>query len=333
MCTGPLRRGIRLLVSRPDATNAQTGAAGFRHRALFYRTRQEYLDCLLPFITDGLAAGQPVLVMVPGSNLTALRDGLGRYADQVSMADMTVVGRNPGRLCELYHVFIEEHPRAPVRVVGEPIWPGRPASEYPACAQHEAVSNRAFAGVSGVGVCPYDAAQLDPAILADARGTHPALWQVGAPEQTSTTYGPDAVWARYNQPLSGHPAAVRHTVRELEGLVGARAFAAGYAQWFGLSRDTAAALELIANELATGSLLDDAGPCRLALWQHDGDVVCEARDRGHLDDPLAGRRTYESDTSRGRGLGVVNRLADLVRVHTTAQETTIHAHLRLAGAA
>lgn len=317
----------------PEATNAQIDGGGFEHRALFYRTRQEYLDCLLPFITDGLAAGQPVLVAVPGPSLVPLRAALGRYATQVSMADMTVVGRNPARLCEMYNVFLEEHDRRPVRLVGEPIWPDRPEIEYPACVQHEALCNRAFVGISGVGVCPYDAEHLHPAIIADAQSTHPVLWQAGSPERTSTTYDPDAVWARYNQPLSGHPAAVRHTVRDLDGLVGVRAFATAYAQWFGLSRDTATALELIANELATGSLMHAAGACRLALWQHDRDVVCEARDGGHLDDPLAGRRTYESDTTRGRGLSVVNRLADLVRVHTTAGQTTIHAHLRLGGAA
>lgn len=332
MCTGPLCRGTRLSVSCPQATNPRVGGPGLQHRALFYRGCQEYLDSLLPFITDGVAAEQPVLVMVPGPNLAALRAGLGRSATRVSMNEMEVVGRNPGRLCAMVSNFIEEHPRVPVRVVGEPIWPSRRPSEYPACVQHEAVSNRMFAGVSGIGVCPYDAAQLHPGILADARCTHPVLWQAGSPEQTSTTYAPDAAWARYNQPLSGHPSPVRHTVRGLDGLGGVRAFALAYAEWFGLSRDTATALELIANELATGSLMHAAGPCRLALWQHDGDVVCEARDRGHLDDPLAGRRSYDSDTGRGRGLGVVNGLADLVRIHTTAEETTIHAHLRLDGA-
>jgi anti-sigma regulatory factor (Ser/Thr protein kinase) len=317
----------------PDATNAPIDGGGFEHRALFYRNRQEYLDCLLPFITDGLAAGQPVLAIVPGPNLAALRDALGQNATQVSMVDMTVVGRNPGRLCEMYNVFVGEHARRPVRVVGEPIWPARPAIEYPACVQHEALCNRAFVGLSGVGICPYDAANLSPAVIADAQSTHPVLWQAGSPVRTSTTYGPDAAWARYNQPLSGHPAAVRHTVRDLEGLAGVRAFATAYAQWFGFSCDTATALELIANELATGTLMHTGSACRLALWQHDGYVVCEARDRGHLDDPLAGRRAYENDTSRGRGLAVINGLADLVRIHTTAQQTTIHAHLRLDGAA
>ena len=99
-----------------------------------------------------------------------------------------------------------------------------------------------------------------------------------------------------------------------------------------MSADQTADLQLIASELATASLSPAGGICRLALWRHDGHVVCEARDDGCLDDPLAGRRPYGSDSVRGRGLYVVNAVADLVRTHTTADETTIHAYLRLEGA-
>ena len=48
---------------------------------------QEYLDCLVPFITAGLEAGQPVLAAVPAPNLAALRDALGGAAGEVTMAD------------------------------------------------------------------------------------------------------------------------------------------------------------------------------------------------------------------------------------------------------
>lgn len=105
--------------------------------------------------------------------------------------------------------------------------------------------------------------------------------------------------------------------------------AASYAAWFGLHPDAAADLQLIANELATSSLRRTGGPCRLALWRQHGSLICETRDGGHLDDRLAGRRPDDHDACEG-GLFVVNAVADLVRIHTTAEETTIHAHLRRA---
>jgi anti-sigma regulatory factor (Ser/Thr protein kinase) len=312
-------------------TNAQSGHGSFTHSAFLYRTPQEYLDSLLPFIVDAVAAEQAVLVALPGPTLAAVAEGLGRSAADVTMTDMTEAGRNPGRILgELLSGFADKHRDQPVRMIGEPMWPSRSAVEYPACVQHEALINRAFTGRDITVVCSYAVAQLDPDVIADARCTHPVLWQDGSFEQDNPAYDPDAMWTRYNQPLSSDPTAVRYTARKMADLSGARAFAGSYAHWFGMSPQRTAHLQLIASELATSSLTVAGATCRLALWRTDGHLVCEARDRGFLKDPLAGRRPYASDTDRGRGLYVVNAVADLVRTHTTARATTIHAYLRLA---
>jgi anti-sigma regulatory factor (Ser/Thr protein kinase) len=301
------------------------------HPAFLYRTQREYLDCLLPFISDALEADQRVLVVVPAPNLAVLADGLGQLTANVVMTDMTEVGRNPSRILgEVLSRFVDKHLDEPVRIIGEPIWPTRSEVEYPACVQHEALINRAFTGRDVTVVCPYHVSQLDPSVIADAHRTHPVLWQNGVVEHNAA-YAPEAMLARYNQPLSSDSTAVRYTARKLGDLGGARAFAGAYAQWFGLSADQTADLQLIASELATASLTHVGGTCRLALWRHDGHVVCEARDDGCLDDPLAGRRPYGSDSDRGRGLYVVNAVADLVRTHTTADETTIQAYLQVEG--
>jgi anti-sigma regulatory factor (Ser/Thr protein kinase) len=248
----------------------------------------------------------------------------------VVMTDMTEAGRNPSRILgEVLSGFVDKHPDRPVRIVGESMWPSRSEIEYPACVQHEALLNRAFTGRDVTVICPYHVAQLDPGVIADARRTHPALWAGGVFQGGNAAYAPEATLARYNLPLSTDATAVRYTARKLGDLSGARAFASAYAQWFGLSPDQTADLQLIASELATASLTHVGVTCRLALWRHDGHVVCEARDDGCLDDPLAGRRPYAADSDRGRGLYVVNAVADLVRTHTAADETTIHAYLRL----
>lgn len=313
-----------------DVTNAQIVHGPFTHSAFFYRTPQEYLDSLLPFIVDAVTADQAVLVALPKPTLAAVAEGLGRSAADVTMTDITEAGRNPSRILgELLSGFAEKHRDQPVRMIGEPMWPGRSLVEYAACVQHEALINRAFTGRDITVVCPYAVAQLDPDVIADALCTHPVLWQDGSLEQHNPAYDPDAMWTRYNQPLPSDPTAVRYTARKMADLSGARAFAGSYAQWFGMSQEKTADLQLIASELATSSLTVAGAACRLALWRTDGHLVCEARDRGCLQDPLAGRRPYASDTERGRGLYVVNAVADLVRTHTAAKETTIHAYLRL----
>ena len=70
----------------------------FVHPALLYRDDEEYLAGTVPFIRDGLAAGEPVAVAVPGPNLELIRDALGADAQRVLLRDMAEAGRNPGRI-------------------------------------------------------------------------------------------------------------------------------------------------------------------------------------------------------------------------------------------
>ncbi|MGH3633370.1 anti-sigma factor RsbA family regulatory protein [Mycobacterium sp.] len=302
--------------------------AGLPHSALFYCSEREYLDGVIPFVLDGLRKSEPVLVMVPAKNLAVLRDGLGDPSPEVTLVDMVEVGRNPTRILGLQTAFAAEHPGRPVRIIGEPVWPGRTSDEYPACVQHEALINAAFGERQARVLCPYDACGLDEDVMTDARSTHPLLWQDGAADR-SPDYAPDDAFARYNQPLPRDAMAVTYTVRALDDLSPARSFATRYARWLGLDPDGIANLQLIATELATNSLQHTGGVCRLAFWQHDGCIVCEASDSGRLDDPLAGRRPPCVNAVSGRGLFLINSVADLVRTHATASGTTIQAYLRL----
>src|SRR5690349_5948381 len=153
-----------------------TAAAAFAHPALLYRDTGEYLAGTLPFIRDGLAAGEPVAVAVPGPHLELLRDALGADAGRVRLLDMRVVGGNPGRILPgVLLAFANAHADRRVRIIGEPIWPGRTPVEYPACAQHEALINAAFAGRAATVLCPYDTGRLDPAWIRDSYRTHPVL--------------------------------------------------------------------------------------------------------------------------------------------------------------
>lgn len=303
---------------------------GFVHPALFYGSERAYVEDLVPFIRDGLRDGEPVAVAAPPDRLSILESALGQDAQRIALLDMTAEGRNPGRIIPgVLHAFADEHPDTHVRIIGEPIWAGRSEEEYPACVQHEALINEAFRGRRVTIVCPYDVSALGPHVLADARATHPVVWQSGR-EQASADYAPDAAVARYNLPLDRTGGAAVHTVLSAAELSEARRFAATEAQRAGLSRSRTSDLEVIVSELATNSLQHTAGSCRLSVWTDTRHLVCEARDIGHITDPLAGRRPIDG-AGHGRGLLLVNHLADLVRVHTAAEGTTIRAYLRLPG--
>ncbi|CPR13120.1 regulator of Sig8 [Mycobacterium bohemicum DSM 44277] len=303
----------------------------FVHSALFYRSQREYLDFVERFVAHGLAMDEAVLIAVPGDELALLRDALhsgGRPPPHLRLADITDVAPNPGRFMAVEGSFAAEHADRRVRIVSQLAWPGRTDGEYLACAEHEALVNEAFEGYRATGVCLYDASRLDDDVLTEARATHPLLWSGGALRR-SAEYAPDDALRRCNRPLPTHPGAATYMVRKSADLRPARSFAVRYADGAGLSRDGIEDLQLVATELATNSLMYTDGACRLAFWRDDHHLVCEARDTGRLEDPLAGRLDPGSDGPASRGLFLVNAISDLVRTHTSATGTTIRAYLRV----
>ncbi|MET9440270.1 sensor histidine kinase [Streptomyces sp. NPDC006610] len=319
------------VLSRASRPGDGVFADPFVHPALFYAGEQEYVDGTVPFVRDGLAAGEPVAVAVPGKNLDLIRDGLGDVAGAVRFLDMREAGRNPGRIIPgVLRAFADAQPPGRrVRIIGEPIWAGRSADEYPACAQHEALINAAFTGRRVTILCPYDVRRLEERVLTDARATHPTLIRAGQ-EEGSAAYDPDGVVGRYNEPLPAVPDALAFPF-DATTLPLARHTATGEAARFGLEGTRLEDLALAAAELTTNSVVHGGGSGVLRVWSEGGYVVCDVRDRGRLSDPLAGRRPADRDQRGGRGLLLVNLVADLVRIHAGEDGTTIRCWFALSG--
>jgi anti-sigma regulatory factor (Ser/Thr protein kinase) len=312
-------------------------SGGFRHPAFFYRGDAEYLGGLVPFVREGLDAGERVAVAVPGRRGELLRDALGAAtAAQVSFVDMSVAGRNPGRIIPVVlTAFCDGRGDEPaperVRIVGEPVWPGRTAAEYAACVQHEALINSAFEETAARSVtilCPYDAAGLAPAALADARVTHPVLIDAGGLERSSAAYDPEGAVAAYDLTPGPPPDAACYEFGR-ERLRDARHFAMAQARALGLAARRLDDLAAAVAELTTNSVLHGGGHGAVAVWVEDGHLVCQVRDSGRLADPLAGRRVPPPGRPGGRGLLMVNLLADLVRVHAGPDGTAVRFFLAL----
>ncbi|MFC4048143.1 anti-sigma factor RsbA family regulatory protein [Actinomadura syzygii] len=302
----------------------------FVHPALFYRDDAEYLAGTVPFVRAGRCAGEPVAVAVPGARLDVLRDALGAVADGVTWLDMTEAGRNPGRIIPgVLRDFADRHPAGRVRIIGEPVWPGRSATEYPACAQHEALINLAFAGRGVSILCPYDTAGLDPAVIDDARATHPVVIDRHG-ERVSDDYAPDRVISDYNLPLPEPPPGAVAMGFDLDTLPLVREFVTRWGPRLGLGEAATGDLELAVNELAANSCLHGGGVGTARLWAEDGQVVCEVRDAGTITDPLVGRRPANMSPNGGRGVLMVNHLADLVRMHTGPDGTAVRVYLAAA---
>lgn len=303
-------------------------APPFVHPALLYGDEDEYLAGTVPFVREALAAGEPVAVAVPGERLRLIRDALGDEVGAVRFLDMREAGRNPGRIIPaVLRAFADaQRPGLRVSIIGEPIWAGRTPAEYPACVQHEALINAAFRGRSATILCPYDIRRLDPQVIADAWATHPTLVRAGSGRQEdSGAYAPAEVVARYNEPLPPGPDVPSSlSFRfDTDTLSEARHLAVDEALRLGLPSTRGGDLALATAELVTNSVVHGGGSGALGVWAEDGYVVCEVSDKGHLTDPLAGRRPVARDQYGGRGLLMVNLVADLVRMHTGPGGTTV----------
>ncbi|MFF4169355.1 anti-sigma factor RsbA family regulatory protein [Streptomyces sp. NPDC001744] len=298
----------------------------FEHPALFYGSAREYTEQTVAFVRRGLDAGEPVAVAVPGPNLELIRAGLGPDAEGLTLLDMTEAGRNPGRIIPgVLKRFADAHPEGRVRIIGEPIWAGRSAVEYPACAQHEALINPAFEGRAVTILCPYDESRLDRAVLAEARATHPTVIS-GGREEISDAYDWEAVVSRHNEVLP--PASGAEVFPYgAEELPAARRFAVDRAVRLGIAGERLQDAELAVAELTTNSVVHGGGRGTLAVWSEDGRAVFEVRDAGRLTDPLAGRRPPLRGQLGGRGLMLVHYVSDLVRVHTGDEGTTVRFYL------
>lgn len=301
----------------------------FEHPALFYSGADAYLAGTIPYIDAGLNAGDPVAIAVPPPNLASVRDALGDCAGHVLLIDMAEAGANPGRIIPgVLRAFADAHLDHWVRIITESTWPGRTETEYPACAQHEALINLAFTGRAATILCPYDSAGLDRRMLADARATHPILIDRSG-RHHSDQYDPDRVFADYGQRLPAPPRSAIERAVDHTTLDNARWFLTSYGLKVGLSVTQLIDLEIAATELLTNSIKHGGGTGTLRVWADDRHLICDVSDAGHLTDPLAGRRPVKGGERHGRGLLLANQIADLVRIHTSSSGTTVRIHLRL----
>jgi anti-sigma regulatory factor (Ser/Thr protein kinase) len=302
-----------------------TEPTGFEHEALFYRGDDGFLAGLVPFVREGLARDEVVLVAEPRERLDLLRDALGNDAGSVRFLEMEKIGANPARIIGVWAEALEEQVAAgrTLRGVGEPAWYGRREAELVECRLHELLLNRAFDdGPAWRLLCPYDEQRLPRSVCHGALQSHPI--RSNADERApSDHYLHDGGMEAFGAPLPGPKEAVLRGIYRAGDIPATRRTVAQYARTCGLSDEQVEVLELAASELATNSIRYGGGSGTVAMWLEPGAVVVEFSDEGHVLDPLTGRFTPPLEQEGGRGLYLVHQLCDLVQVRSSAQGTSV----------
>ncbi|MDP9259837.1 MAG: MEDS domain-containing protein, partial [Actinomycetota bacterium] len=129
------------------------------HEALVYSSDDAFLERVVPFLQNGLAASDPTSVVLTPSNSALLREALGQDAHRVPFADATATYRRPAAAFAAYRRHLETELSRPdvelVRVMAE-IPLGLTSEEYAEWMRYESMFNRGFAGYPLWVVCGYD---------------------------------------------------------------------------------------------------------------------------------------------------------------------------------
>jgi len=279
-----------------------------------------------------VAAGEPVLVAVSRRKAKLVRDELNGEAEAVYFVDMPRLGRNPARIISAWRDFVGEHLAndAPVRGIGEPIWPGRSDAELVECQRHEWLLNLAFAEAPAWWLmCPYDAAALDGEILEEAKVTHPYIADGAGSRESDRYRDPMSSPDPFHEQLPLPAEEPEELVFSLHDLGAVRRLVSHYASAANLENTRREDLQVAVNEVATNSVRHGGGLGTLSVWVDEDALLCEVRDTGCIDDPLVGRERPPAARPDGRGLWLMNQLCDLAQVRSQPHGTAVRLQMNL----
>jgi len=315
---------------RPTSTIARERLTRLEHPALLYGTVEEFLSCLVPFVSGGIDNGEPVFVAVGADHLAALRDEVGEGAAGVTWADTREWHPDPATRLRAFHELVRDElagGATRLRLVGEPVWPADAPELVLEWKRYESVLNAVLGPFPVSLVCTYDTSRLDPSITADARRTHPRVRE-GAERVSPQFEAPEQLLGQWVAELPPPPADAAAFQGSVD-LHAAREFLNGEALAAGLKPARARDLCLAATEVLTNALVHGGGGAGLRAWPLEGTFFCQIDDAGRgLTDPLAGYLPPSPAVDSGRGLWLARQLVDLLQIVPAPGGTTVR--LRMA---
>ncbi|MDP9303986.1 MAG: MEDS domain-containing protein [Actinomycetota bacterium] len=300
------------------------------HEALVYSSDEEFLERLVPFLQDGLAASHSTMVVLSPNKSALLREALGQDAQRVSFGDASTIYRRPAHAIAEYRRLLDAELSRPnielVRVIGE--IPFGPTSEgHAEWARYESVFNRGFAAYRSWVVCGYDTRALPEQIVADALRTHPMVSTRGHRDTNAGYIETDELVERpvRREPeradVAGHPLS-RLTVTKERDLAELRRVVAAAARAAGLASSIVDDVTLAAAELARDALSDARGEASVEVTRDGVRWHCDVTDR------------ESTETACGEiGLSIARLISERVELASWGGAHTVRMTFEVAGGA
>lgn len=299
-------------------TGAAAGHVGHFHEVALYGSEEEFVATVVPFLDDGVAAGEPTLVaLVPAreelvraavrdsSRITFLSGGTTylRPSDAIASCRETV-GAHAARGAAQIRL-IGEIPRAGVGVPWD--W----------WARFEAAINTLYDDFPLWALCAYDTRVTPPAVVTDVLRTHPYLATASGQHLVNDRYEDPAAflarWAGAPDPIEAGPPRI-----DLVDPTASAARRAVPAASAGSEVGTHEVEDLViaVSEAVTNGLCHGRRPVRLRIWAGSDRLVATVSDSGAgPSDPFAGLVPTTETTSGGLGLWITHQLCSHVTFH------------------
>lgn len=258
----------------------------FTHRLLPYDGADRFLDGALPFLRDGIAAGDRVVAVCGTGQEMLLRDALGPADTEVEFREPRTWYTHPARTladCLSAADDVAAGGRR-LRVLGEPAWTNRPPPEIVEWQRIEAVANVAFRETGAALMCPYSAS-LPAGVVAAARKTHPETVRGGRAVPNPGFVDPWSYCAQCDrEPLPAPPPDADTLKLDKADLYWLRAYVSDYARRPALPEDSVQRLLVAVTEVVTNAMRHGEPPIVLRMWPEPdaagGALVCEVADEG-----------------------------------------------------
>jgi anti-sigma regulatory factor (Ser/Thr protein kinase) len=296
------------------ARATDTGRAhgsGYVHELALYGSDRELLDTVVPFLLDGVEAGEPTLAALTPRNEELVRQAVGPTSG-VSFVPAASEYDRPAATIRSYRARFDALVAAgaeQIRVVGDVPVPAGP--RWDEWARYEAAANTVFAGYPLWGLCSYDARTLPDDVLDDLLATHPNVAH-GHDHRPNpgfvdpTRFHEQRPAASLDPLQADAPAAALVDPDPAE----ARAAAAAVAVDAGLDVHHTEDLLVVASELVTNGHLHGSPPVTFEAWAAPGRVLVSVTDGGPGPDHALVGLQRSDRAFGGMGLWIAHQLAD-----------------------
>ncbi|MFG2001996.1 anti-sigma factor RsbA family regulatory protein [Spirillospora sp. NPDC048911] len=315
-------------------TEARSECGILLHRALMYDSERHFAEVAVPYLREGVKAGDAVVVIASAAHRALLRDQLGsEQAARIEFIDRAGWFRGPMQaLADYYdHTHHDWWPRGRLRLLTEPVWTGRTPLEVREWKRHEAILNVAFAGTPSTIVCAYDTSALDAHIIVDAARTHPEIVDAGGARASEHFADPEEFYAGCNAPpLVPPPAGAASRAFASGELPGLRAFLSAEATRHGLPEEQVLPFVLAVNEVATGFIRRGGGRGAVWLWTEGGELLCDVADPERtMEDRFLGYLRPRPHQPGGAAMWAVRLLCHIVEIRSGDHGVLVRMHLKL----